>query len=79
VGMVENRAAVALRYADLGEVRRNQRLVQLVSALAAIPSHSLPQAGGTWAATKAACRLWANPTVSAQAIGIWQLMIKKVS
>jgi len=57
-----------LRHADLGDTRRNQRLMQLVSDLASKPSQSVPQACATWSATKAAYRLWDNPQVSAQAI-----------
>jgi len=61
-------AALELRHADLGDARLNQRLVQIVSDLADKPTQSVPQACGTWAATKAAYRFWDNPAVRAEAI-----------
>jgi hypothetical protein len=66
--MVASWAVMELRHTDLGDARRNQRLMQLVTDLANKPSQSVPQACGNWSTTKAAYRLWDNPEVSAQAI-----------
>lgn len=61
-------AAEELRTVDLGDPRRNRRLIQLVEALAAHPAASLPEACSSWAATKAAYRFWDNPHISPEAI-----------
>lgn len=61
-------AAEELRAVDLGDPRRNRRLIQLVEALAAHPAASLPEACPSWAATKAAYRFWDNPHISPAAI-----------
>jgi hypothetical protein len=53
---------------DLGDARRTRRVAQVVETLAAAPHASVPEACGTWAATKATYRLWDNPAVSAPAI-----------
>lgn len=57
-----------LQYADLGDRRRNQRLVKIVSDLAAHPHASVPEACGNWAATQGAYDFWANPRVKASDI-----------
>jgi hypothetical protein len=54
--------------ADLGDVRRNARLVQLASVLGAQPSASLPEATDDPATLKAAYRFFANDYVRADAI-----------
>ena len=54
--------------ADLGDVRRNARLVQLASVLGAQPSASLPDATDDPAALKAAYRFFANDYVRAEAM-----------
>jgi hypothetical protein len=54
--------------ADLGDVRRNARLVQLASVLGAQPSASLPDATADPAALKAAYRFFANDYVRAEAM-----------
>jgi hypothetical protein len=54
--------------ADLGDVRRNARLVQLASVLGAQPSASLPDATDDPATLKAAYRFFANDYVRADAI-----------
>ena len=46
--------------ADLGDVRRNARLVQLATVLGTQPSASLPDATDDPAALKAAYRFFAN-------------------
>jgi hypothetical protein len=56
-------SALELRHVDLGDQRLNRRLVKLVDDLAKAPEASVPQASGTWAATKAAYRFWDNPRV----------------
>jgi hypothetical protein len=52
-----------LQYAQLGDARRNKRLVQVVEALAAQPNESVPQACGDWAATKATYEFWKSPRI----------------
>ena len=53
---------------DLGDVRRNARLVQLASVLGAQPSASLPDATDDPASLKAAYRFFANDYVRAEAM-----------
>lgn len=65
---MESWVAVELQYADLGDRRRNARLVKIVEDLAAQPNTSVPQACGNWAATQAAYDFWANPRVKANDI-----------
>ena len=54
--------------ADLGDVRRNARLVQLASVLGAQPSASLPDATDDRALLKAAYRFFDNDYVRAEAM-----------
>jgi len=56
-------AAQELRYANLGDARRNKRLVKIVEDLAAQPNESVPTACGNWAATKATYNLWKSPRI----------------
>ena len=58
-------AASELQYADLGDTRRNKRLVRLVEDLAAQPNTSVPQASGDLAATQAAYDFWSSPYIKA--------------
>jgi len=60
---MEGWAAQELQYAQLGDARRNKRLVQVVEALAAQPNESVPQACGDWAATKATYEFWKSPRI----------------
>lgn len=53
---------------QLGDERLHKRLVQVVEALAAQPTASVPQATGSWAATKATYRFWDSRKVTPQAI-----------
>jgi hypothetical protein len=46
--------------ADLGDLRRTQRLVQLAHALAQCPGATLPEACGSGAMLKAAYRFFTN-------------------
>ena len=54
--------------ADLGDVRRTARLVQLATVLGAQPSASLPAAMPDWADLKAAYRFFDNDCVHAEAV-----------
>jgi hypothetical protein len=54
--------------ADLGDVRRTARLVQLATLLGAQPSASLPVAASEWADLKAAYRFFDNDCVRAEAV-----------
>jgi hypothetical protein len=57
-----------LQHAKLGDKRLDRRLSRIVEALAAQPTASVPEASGTWAATKAVYRFWDSPEVTAEAI-----------
>jgi len=50
-------------FAELGDLRRNKRLVSIASKLAASPGGTLPQAFREWAELKAAYRFFDNPRV----------------
>src|SRR3712207_6782137 len=54
--------------AELGDVRRTARLVQLAASLGAQPSASLPEATEDLAALKAAYRFFDNDHIQADAI-----------
>ena len=54
--------------AALGDARLNRRLQRIVRALSAQPAVSVPQASGSWAATKGTYRFWDHEAVSAAAI-----------
>ncbi len=60
-GIMEKWAAKELSGVDLGDVRRNKRLIKIVEDLAAQPDSSVPQASGNMAATKAAYNFWKSP------------------
>lgn len=53
---------------NLGDVRRNRRLAKLVTSLSEHPTKSVPEATGSWAAAKAAYRLWSHDEVAPDAI-----------
>jgi len=61
-------AATELRHANLGDKRLNRRLVRMVEALSAQPMASVPEACGTWAATKATYRFWSDDRLKPRAI-----------
>lgn len=65
---MEKWAASELKQADLGDARRNKRLVRIVEDLAAQPSSSVPQACGNIAATSAAYDFWNSPYFQPQDI-----------
>ena len=58
---MEKWASLELKQADLGDARRNKRLVRIVEDLAAQPTSSVPQASGSVAATTAAYDFWSSP------------------
>ena len=54
---------------DLGDQRRSDRLLEVVTRLARRPDGSIPQAsGGDWASLKATYRLLENPAVTHEAL-----------
>jgi len=53
---------------DLGDVRRNQRLKQVVKDMWRAPGDSQRAAAGTWARAMGGYRLWRAPKVTAEAI-----------
>ncbi len=55
-------------FAELGDPRRNKRLVNIVTKLAASPGGTLPQAFTDWAELKAAYRFFDNPAVDFQRV-----------
>lgn len=57
-----------LQYAQLGDARRNERLIRIVSDIADHPSATIPESCGSWSATKAAYRFWSNAHVEAGSI-----------
>lgn len=63
---LDPQAWAALHFGDLnlGDVRRNRRVVTMGQALAAKPGHSLPQTFPKWGDLKAAYNLLANPEVT---------------
>ncbi len=54
--------------ANLGDKRRNKRLVTIVEDLAAQPNESIPQASRDTAATQATYEFWANKRIEASSI-----------
>jgi hypothetical protein len=61
-------AADELRTVELRDPRRTARLVRLLEQLSQQPAASIPQAMGTWAATKAAYRFFDNDHADPDAI-----------
>jgi len=61
-------AAAELARADLGDVRRNRRLVRIVEDLAASPESSVPLASRDRAALQGMYDFWANPRIRAEDI-----------
>jgi hypothetical protein len=61
-------AAQELATADLGDARLTKRLVRIVADKLATPTASIPQASGSWAATKATYRFLASEQVAAERI-----------
>lgn len=65
---MEGWAAAELGQVQFGDERLRKRLIQLVRALAANPTASVPEARGRWSATKAAYRFWDSEKVTPEAI-----------
>jgi Transposase DNA-binding/Transposase Tn5 dimerisation domain len=61
-------AAEELRHVNLGDRRRNERLIKIVEDLAAQPSASVPQASRDNAALQGTYDFWQSPRVKASAI-----------
>ncbi|MCP6761992.1 MAG: hypothetical protein NHB32_25320 [Fischerella sp. CENA71] len=61
-------AAEELKGADLGDKRRNQRLITIVEDLSAQPNESVTQASRDAAAVQGVYEFWANPRIKAEAI-----------
>ena len=58
-------AAQELATADFGDARRSKRLARIVADKLANPTASIPQASGSWAATKATYRFLDSEQVAA--------------
>lgn len=65
---MEGWVAEELGTVQLGDPRRAKRLMAVVEALAAHPGASVPEAWGSWAATKGTYRLWDSTAVTPTAI-----------
>jgi Transposase DNA-binding/Transposase Tn5 dimerisation domain len=65
---MENWTEMELGEADFGDKRLTKRFVRLTRDLAARPEGSVPQASGSWAATKGAYRFWDNEKVTPESI-----------
>lgn len=65
---MEKWAAQELAQTELGDARRNKRLIRIVEDLSAQPDSSVPQASGSVAATKAAYNFWKSPYFQANEI-----------
>ncbi len=63
-------AAQELGLASLARKSHSKRLIKMLEAFAAQPAASVPQACGSWAATKAAYRFWDNPQITP--LAIWE-------
>lgn len=61
---MENWASKELEHVELGDARRNKRLVRIVEDLASQPTSSVPQACGSLAAACAAYDFWSSPYFS---------------
>ena len=65
---IDSWAEVEFRHANLGDVRRQKRLIQLAEKRGAAPNASIPQACGDTASTKAAYRFYDNQAVTEEDI-----------
>jgi len=77
---VESWAAEELQHVDLGDKRLDKRLVRIVESLAGHPTASVPEASGSWAATKATYRFWDSRQVTPEAIraGHRQVVVERI-
>ena len=55
-----------LKHADLGDKRRNRRLVKIVEDLSSQPNSSVPQASRDEAAAQGVYEFWGNPRTPVQ-------------
>lgn len=78
---MESWVAKELSGVDLGDKRLEARCVRIVESLAAQPTASVPEACGSWAATKATYRFWDSRAVSAEAIraGHRQVVVERIA
>jgi hypothetical protein len=63
-----NWAAQELKKADLGDIRRNRRLIKIVEDLSQQPNESVPQAARDAAAVQGVYEFWGNRRIKASAI-----------
>ncbi len=61
-------AAEELKDADLGDLRRNRRLIRIVEDLSEQPQASVSQASRDAAAMQGVYDFWSNPRISAESI-----------
>ncbi|NEO80153.1 transposase DNA-binding-containing protein [Moorena sp. SIO4G3] len=61
-------ATAELKNAQLGDVRRTKRLILIVDNLSKKTSATVPEACGTWAATKATYDFWDSPYIKPEQI-----------
>ncbi len=61
-------ATAELKNAQLGDVRRTKRLILIVDNLSKKSSATVPEACGTWAATKATYDFWDSPYIKPEQI-----------
>ncbi|WP_293340519.1 MULTISPECIES: transposase [unclassified Microcoleus] len=52
-----------LEKTELGDARRTNRFMKIVSNLSNKPESSVPEASGTWAETKATYDFWDSPYI----------------
>lgn len=52
-----------LERTELGDKRRTNRLIKMITNLSASPEASVPQASGTWSQTKATYEFWDAPHI----------------
>ncbi|MEM7593558.1 MAG: transposase [Cyanobacteria bacterium P01_A01_bin.83] len=57
-----------LKDVDLGDKRRNERLVKIVEDLSSQPEQSVPEASRDGAAVQGVYKFWGNPRIKASAI-----------
>ncbi|MCU0547376.1 MAG: transposase [Oscillatoriaceae cyanobacterium Prado104] len=61
--MIDRWVRQELEKTQLGDVRRTNRFMKIVSNLSNNPESSVPKASGTWAETKATYDFWDSPYI----------------
>ncbi|WP_442921735.1 IS4/Tn5 family transposase DNA-binding protein [Microcoleus sp. Aus8_D2] len=61
--MIERWVKQELEQTQLGDVRRTNRFMKIVSNLSNKPESSVPKASGTWAETQATYDFWDSPYI----------------